>query len=246
MAEKEPGLQEKEDVESGGGGSTEEDEFVTTIYLLEGKMFSISKESQEAIDVLTDQLKEALPDTGQRVTNMERIVDRVQTLMATNFRDIKGAKKLKDKVKGLRTNLRRRITELSAKILPMLEVRSPARDDVVSMINVLNESTVELQRLMTDEAALTLILRRDMKEDEKSLDVIRRKDRIVVANDLIQQARIWVKDFGPGEGSPGGRLTVLGSAGVMEVDEAYNTSVARLSEVDNQGRRSHETSGTGI
>ena len=71
-----------------GGFSTEEDEFVTSIYLLEGKMFSISKESQEAINVLTDQFKEALPDTGQRATNMERIVDRGQTLIATNFRDI--------------------------------------------------------------------------------------------------------------------------------------------------------------
>ena len=192
-------------------------------------MFSISKESQEAIDGLTDQLKEALLDTGQRVTNMEKIVDRVQTLMATNFRDIKDIKKLKDKVKGLRTNLRRRITEL--KILPMLEVRSPASNDAAFMINVLNESTVELQRLKPDDAALTLILQRDMKEDEKSLDVIWRKDRIQVANDLIQQAWIWVKDFGLGEGSPGGRLTVLGSA---RVDEAYNTSTVRLSEVDNQ------------
>ena len=91
MAEKEPRLQGNEDVES-GGFSTEEDEFVTSIYLLEGKMFSISKESQDAIDVLTDQLKEALPDIGQRATNMERIVHRVQTLMATNLRDIKAPK----------------------------------------------------------------------------------------------------------------------------------------------------------
>ena len=96
--------------------------------------------------MLTDQLKEALPDTGQRATNMERIVDRVQTKMATNLRDIKGAKKLKDKVKGLGTNLRRRITELSTKILPILEVQEAADDDMASLIRVLNESTVELQK----------------------------------------------------------------------------------------------------
>ena len=128
MAEKEPRLQ------------GEEDEFVSSVYLLGGKMFLISKEGQEAIDAPTGQLKEALPDTGQRATNMERIVDRVQTLMATNFRDIKSTKKLRDKVKGLRTNPRPRIMELSSKILPMLEERSPAREDVADMINTLNDS----------------------------------------------------------------------------------------------------------
>ena len=121
MAEKEAELQGDEDVET-RGFSTEEDEFVSSVYLLEGKVFSISKDSQETMKMLADQIREALPDTGQRATNMQRIVDRVQTLMTTNFRDIKGAKKLKDKVKSLRSNLRRRITELSQRILPMVEV----------------------------------------------------------------------------------------------------------------------------
>ena len=49
MAEKEPRLQGNEDVES-GRFSTEEDEFFTFMYLLEGKIFSISKESQETLD----------------------------------------------------------------------------------------------------------------------------------------------------------------------------------------------------
>ena len=165
---------------------------------------------------------------------MERIVDRVQTLMSTNFRDIKGAKKLKDEVKGLRTNLRRRITELSQMILPMVEVQDPARDDVEAMISALNETTVELQRLMTDEAALTLILRRDMATDETIVDVARRKDRIEVANNLIQQARVWVSKFGLGESSPRDRLQVLGSAAVTDVDVQYDTSVAKLTEVNDQ------------
>ena len=225
MAEKEARLQGNEDVES-GGFSTEEDESVTSIYLFEGKAFSISMESQEVIDVLTNQLKEALSDTGQRATNMEMIVDRVQTLMAKNFRDIKGTKKLKDKVKGLRTNLRKRITALNTRILPMLEVRNLASHLVAAMITTLKESTMELQRLMTDEAALTLILRKDMNEDDRSIDAALRKDRIDISNDLIRQARLWVEDYGPGEGSPGGRLNVLGSAGVSEVDTAYDTAVA--------------------
>ena len=45
---------------------TEEEEFVDSVYLLKGRVFSISKDSQEAIKVLFDQLREALPDTGQR------------------------------------------------------------------------------------------------------------------------------------------------------------------------------------
>ena len=40
--------------------------------------------------------------------------------------------------------------------------------------------------------------------------------------------------FGPGEGSPGGKLKVLGSDGITEIDVDYDTSVAGLAEVDNQ------------
>ena len=184
--------------------------------------------------MLSEQIREALPDTGQRATDMERIVDRVQTLMSTNFRNIRGAKKLKDKVKGLRTNIRCRIMELSQKILPMVEAQDVARDEVEAMISALNEATVDLQRLMADEAALTLMLRRDMATDETIVDVARRKDRIEVANSLIQQARVWVSKFGPEEGSPRSRLQVLGSAGVTDVDAHYDTSVAKLTEVDDQ------------
>ena len=72
-----------EDVETGGAST--DDEFVTSVYMLEGKYFSISKESQETIKMLTDQIREALPDTRQRTTDTERIIDRVQTLMSTNL-----------------------------------------------------------------------------------------------------------------------------------------------------------------
>ena len=88
------------------------------------------KESQETIQTLKDQIREALPDTGQKTTDMERIIDRVPTLMATNFRDIKGAKRLKDKVKSLSATFRRRITELSKRILPMAEIQDPTGDGV--------------------------------------------------------------------------------------------------------------------
>ena len=230
----EPRLQDDEDVE--GGVSTDE-EFVTSVYMLEGKYFSISKESQETIQLLSDQLREALPDTGQRTTDMEKIIDRVQILMATNFKDIKAAKRLKDKVKSLRTTLRKRITEMNNRILPMIEIRDPTGDGVEDMISALNEAVVELQRLLIDEAATTLILRRDMTPEETIGDVLKRKDRIDVSNELIQQTREWVSKFGPGEGNPRGTLQVLGSAGVPEGDADYGTSVARHTEDDDQLER---------
>ena len=168
---------------------------------------------------------------------MERIMDRVQTLMATNFRDIKGAKRLKDKVKSFRTTLRMRITELSQRILPMVEIRDPTGDGVEDMISALNEAAVELQKLLTDEAATTLILRRDMNPEETILDAVKRKDRIEVANSLIQQAREWVSKFGPGGNNPRGSLQVLGSVGVEEADADYDNSVAKHTEDDDQEER---------
>ena len=204
----EPRLQDDEDVE--GEVSTDE-EFVTSVYMLEGKYFSISKESQETIQLLSDQLREALPDTGQRTTDMEKIIDRVQILMATNFKDIKAAKRLKDKVKSLRTTLRKRITEMNNRILPMIEIRDPTGDGVEDMISALNEAVVELQRLLIDEAATTLILRRDMTPEETIGDVLKRKDRIDVSNELIQQTRgmgeqVWTRRRQPKRNITGVRV----------------------------------------
>ena len=223
-----------EDVETGGVSTDEE--FVTAVYMLEGKYFSISKDSQETIKMLTDQNREALPDTGQKTTDTKKIIDRVQTLMSTNFRDTKGTKRLKDKVKGLRTNLRRRITELNQRVLSMVEIQDPTGDGVEDIISSLNEATVELQKLLVDEAALTLILRRDMPPDEAIPDAVKRKDRID-AKSLIQQARDWVGKFGPGGDNPRGRLQVLGSAGVTEIDDEYDTLVAKHTEDDDQPER---------
>ena len=52
MAEKDAKLQEIEDAEN-VDLPTEEEEFVSSVYLLEGKVFSISKESQETIKMLS-------------------------------------------------------------------------------------------------------------------------------------------------------------------------------------------------
>ena len=75
---------------------------------------------------------------------MEKIVDRVQTLMATNFRDVKGSKKIKDKVKGLRMSLIIRIMELSNRIKPIVKMKEATDEEVDSAIKVLTETVVEL------------------------------------------------------------------------------------------------------
>ena len=233
----EAGLQDDKDVQSDVSIDDAEEESVTSVFVLQGKYFSISKENQETIRMLSDQIREALPDTGQRTTDMEKIIDRVQNLMATNFRGIKGPKRLSTKVKSLRTTIRKRITEMNNKILPLVEIRDPTGDGVDEMISVLNESAVQLQRLLIDEAATTLILRRDLTPEETVADVVKRKGRIDTSNELIQQAREWVDRFGPGNDNPRGQLSVLGSAGVPEEDAEYNVSIARHSEEDDQGRR---------
>ena len=76
MAEKDAKLQDIEDVEI-EDLQTEDEEPVSSVYVLAGKAFSIAKDSQKTIDMLSEQLREALPDTGQRLTDMGRIVDRV-------------------------------------------------------------------------------------------------------------------------------------------------------------------------
>ena len=131
MAEKNPKLQE--DVET-GGFSTEEEELATFVYMLEGKVFTITKESPEALETLWSQLEGALPDTDDGTMSMARIVDQVQTVMAINYGDIKGSKKLKDKVKNLRANLRKRITDLNDRIEPIIGLREVTEEDELTMI----------------------------------------------------------------------------------------------------------------
>ena len=230
-------LQDDKDVESDVSIDDVEEESVTSVFVLQGKYFSISKQNQETIQMLSDQIREALPDTGQRTTDMEKIIDRVQNLMVTNFRGIERPKRLKDKAKSLRTTIRKRITEMNNRIRTLVEIKDPTGDGVDEMITVLNEAAVELQRLLIDEAATTLILRRDMTSEETVGDVLKRKGRIDTSNELIQQAREWVRKFGPGDNTPRGQLSVLGSAGVPEGDAEYDVSIARHTEEDDQVER---------
>ena len=71
----------------------------------------------------------------------------------------------------------------------MVEIQDPTGNGVEDMISALNEATVELQRLLTDEAALTLILRKDMTPNETILDAIKRKDRIDVQQIALSNRR---------------------------------------------------------
>ena len=113
MAERDPKLQEqREDVETEGFSTEDEDNGVSTVYMLEGKAYAITRESTEALQTLKVLLHEGLSYAEDDVPNMSRIVDRAQTLMTTNFYNIKSSKKLRDKAKAFRTKIWRRITEL--------------------------------------------------------------------------------------------------------------------------------------
>ena len=109
-------------------------------------------------------MKEVSVEVGEKSTEIARVIERVQTLMAMHYGTIKRAAKLKEKVKALRTQIRKRMTEIQARILEMVE-EDPRAEEAISKARVLNNETVELQRLSLDETARP-ILRKDMTYEE--------------------------------------------------------------------------------
>ena len=77
--------------------------------------------------------------------------------------------KLREKVKGLRTQIRKRVTEKQTRILEFVEL-DPRDDESISKASILNNETNELQRLSLDETVLTLILQKDMSDDDLKRD----------------------------------------------------------------------------
>ena len=115
-------------------------------------------------------------EVGDKSTEIKRVVERVQPLMATHYGTIKGESKLREKVKGLRTQIRKRMTEIQTRILEIVEL-DPRDDESIFKARILNNETVELQRLSLDETALTLILRKDMRDDDLKRDRELRAER---------------------------------------------------------------------
>ena len=91
------------------GGETPE------IYILDRTRYNISN-AVETFGDLASALDEISVEVGDKSTEIKRVVERVQTLMATHCGTIKRESKLREKVKGLRTQIRKRMTKIQSRI----------------------------------------------------------------------------------------------------------------------------------
>ena len=81
-------------------------------------------------------LNEVPLEVGDKATEIQRIVGRVQVLMSTHYGKINRESKLKEKVKALRTQIKKRMTESQSRILEIVEL-DPRDDDSTSKARVL-------------------------------------------------------------------------------------------------------------
>ena len=114
-------------------------------------------------------MNEVNVEVGDKSTEIKRVVQRVKTLIATRYGTIKQESKLREKVKGLQTQIWKRMTEIQIPILEIIE-EDPRDEKAISKARVLNNAIVELQSLSLDETAVTLILRKDMLDEELKRD----------------------------------------------------------------------------
>ena len=82
-------------------------------------------------------MNEVSVDVGDKTTEIARVIERVQTPMATHYGTIKQESKFKEKVKALRTQIQKRMTEIQARILEMVE-EDPGSDETISKVRLLN------------------------------------------------------------------------------------------------------------
>ena len=113
---------QKDEMAEGGGE--------TPIYFLEGTRYNIS-DAVETFAELEAILNEVVLDVGDKQTETQRIIERVKAFMATDLGKIKRESKLREKVKCIRTQLRRRMTEIQLKILTLVEL-DPRDENAVS------------------------------------------------------------------------------------------------------------------
>ena len=137
-------------------------------YVMEGKRYTIS-EAEVAYEAMMEAINEVKMEGIDERTLMTEVVKRIQVIMATHYGSISKDEKLKERAIQLRSQLRKRITESMKKILEILE-KDPTSKDAGNDATLLNGETVELQRLNLDETALTLIIRKDMTDNEFKKD----------------------------------------------------------------------------
>ena len=174
--------------------------------------------------------------TEEEDTLIPKIVDRVRILMDTHYGTIKRESKLREKALLLRGQIRKRITEALKRILDLVDNDLTSKEAVARARN-LNNETVELQRLTLDEAALTLIIRKNMSDDDFKKDRELRKERI---NSALDKATRWIEKIPALEDGTALELSLLTSNNVPDVDEEYDASFVQAAidqeEVETIGR----------
>ena len=118
------------------------------------------------------------------------------------------------------------MTEVQQKILEIVE-RDPGSEDAISKARILNNEMVELQRLTLDEAALILIVRKDVTDDEFKKDREVRKERQDRVNLILSKAIRTVEQIPTLEEGTVLELSLLTSENVPEVDEEYDHAITK-------------------
>ena len=196
------------------------------VYFVEGKRYNIS-DAVETFPELEAIINEVMLEVGDKDTETQRIVERIKIFMTTSLGDIKKESKLQKRAKQLRGQLRKRITITQSRILELLEA-DPKDEDAVAQARKINTETVELQRLSLDETALTLIIRKDMTDDELTRDRELRAERHERINRTLERAALWLEEVPTQEDGRELELSMLASDSVPQTDNEYDDSILRI------------------
>ena len=199
------------------------------IYILEGWCYNISnaEEAQEAQEALANALNEVIIEGAEEKTLTQKIVERIRILMERHYGTIKRESKLREKAVLLRGQIRKRITESLKRILELVE-EDPRSQKAVAQARILNNETVELQRLTLDEAAITLIICNDMSDEDFQKDRDLRRERQGRINSALEKAVRWVDQIPAQEDGTVLELSLLTSGNVPEVDKECDNTIIRV------------------
>ena len=104
----------------------------------------------------------------------------------------------------------------------------PRDDDVVAQARRINTETLELQRLSLDETTLTLILKKDMSDNELTRDRELRAERQERINRTLERASTWLEEVPTQEDGRDLELSMLALDTVPHTDSEYNDSIMRI------------------
>ena len=193
------------------------------LYIVEGQRYIIS-DAEKVQQALANALDEVTIEGTEVKTLIQRIVERVRILMYTHYKTIKRETKLLEKAVLGRIQLRKRITESISRILKIVD-GDPSSEEAEAGARKLNNETVELKRLTLDEAALTLIKRKGMNDEDFRKDRDLGRDRQMRVNSALDKAVRWVDQIPARDDGTEVELSLLTSENVPEVDEEYDNTI---------------------